>query len=706
MSLLALLSVLPHSALPYAVAGPAPQVGELEIHNTGIALLTFEDLLLDDGRLAFRLTEYGAFADGTDFNGDGDTSDRVVHLLDVATGALQNTGLAGRPLPIDGNLLPVEQDEAQAGADLNGDGDLDDNRVLAIFNLETGLATNLGLATGPLFGGSTFETNLETGGKTGALVVVEDRQDADLNGDGDLDDTVLHAVDLETGTITNLGFAVQAFEVSRDGIAFPVRELGQGTDINGDGDQSDNVLHLFSEATWTTIPTDRAILFNSLLARDDGSFLSVLREQDNGGVDLNGDGDGFDRVLHSHSITGPLTSSLGFAVGPYSAAGELLAFAVSEQEQGGADLNGDGDAFDQVVFVQDGSGNAPLNLGLANFFFPPLEVVGQRVRIAVPEADQFGADLNGDSDAQDACLHLWEATSGAITLLPYAAGAARSDGSRLVFEISETSQGSDLNGNDKFFDRLIGSYDLATGAFSITDNNGTDPLLDGGLALALGDELADQYTDANGDGDGIDDYPLAIDPGTGAVIQLPLAVEFNPTELPAAIDGDLVAVLVNESRQGADLNGDGLLSGDILHTVRLPFAAGLSSSTDALSIADGGSQSLRFEGGIEHANQGYLILGSATGSSPGFEVNGTPVPLVFDAYTQFSLTAPGFLPFTNSFGVLDDLGGTVAPSIDLPPGLDPALAGTLLFHSLAVLDLNFFAATIDASNATALALIP
>src|SRR5262245_34958906 len=88
------------------------------------------------------------------------------------------------------------------------------------------------------------------------FAVSEPDQGADLNGDGDKEDFVLHVRRAADGAVINLGLAVQDVagsggrlgisSVSGDLVAFAVGEQAQGgTDLNGDGDTNDFVLHVY-----------------------------------------------------------------------------------------------------------------------------------------------------------------------------------------------------------------------------------------------------------------------------------------------------------------------------------------------------------------------------------------------------------------------------------------------------------------------------
>ena len=83
-----------------------------------------------------------------------------------------------------------------------------------------------------------------------------------------------------------------------------------------------------------------------------------------------------------------------------------VAFLAREHNQGGANLNGDGDALDLVLHLFDASTSASVNLGLATQAgTDPVKVDGGRALLLAWEPDQ-GADLNADGDALDAVVHV------------------------------------------------------------------------------------------------------------------------------------------------------------------------------------------------------------------------------------------------------------------------------------------------------------
>jgi hypothetical protein len=172
--------------------------------------------------------------------------------------------------------------------------------------------------------------------------LVDESETGDLNGDGDSADSVLHVFDAKQRLTLNLGLAAASVcrttmgppfficnpvlpVVGRAIIASLVGEFAQGdTDLNGDGDASDDVLHVYNAATGAIINTRLAVAHG--LGRD--------------------------------------VSSYTFPVVPVIA-GDGIALLVGEVEQGETDLNLDGDTEDDVLHVIEPRAREILNLELA-----------------------------------------------------------------------------------------------------------------------------------------------------------------------------------------------------------------------------------------------------------------------------------------------------------------------------------------------------
>ena len=127
----------------------------------------------------------------------------------------------------------------------------------------------------------------------------------------------------------------------------------------------------------------------------------------------------------------------------------------------------------------------------------------------------------------------------------------------------------------------------------------------------------------------------------------------------------------------------------------------LSQSMNQYSLSAGTPVSFALEAGAARAGRLYLLMGSASGTSPGLPVApGVTLPLNFDGYLSFSVTYANLTPFTNSFGILDGAGQATA-GWALPAGWDPSLAGAQFSHAYVTLaPLDF------ASEAETLTLIP
>lgn len=132
----------------------------------------------------------------------------------------------------------------------------------------------------------------------------------------------------------------------------------------------------------------------------------------------------------------------------------------------------------------------------------------------------------------------------------------------------------------------------------------------------------------------------------------------------------------------------------------------LSATPATLSLAAGGRQTLSLDAGVALAHAPYILLGSLSGSVPGFLYGGVRVPLnVPDAYFDVALSAPNTPPLTNSFGTLD-ASGIATAAFTLPPGLPPVLIGLQFDHAYSVLWPSGVRVLRDASNAMSVRLVP
>ena len=238
---------------------------------------------------------------GPDLNGDGDTTDLVVHLA-PASGPVRNLGVAASAVALSTSVVAaLVSESAQGNLDRNGDGDASD-QVVAVQAAEGSSSswTNLAQAA----------DTIDVRGDRIIMVTPEAAQGTDLNGDGDLEDRVLQIARFPSGEVSNLGLAVEEFVASDTLVAFRVREASQGAhDLNGDGDADDDVLFVYDLRTDTVVPTGQAVTpcrFEACDPRlpyrplvDTVRFLTLEAAQ---GADLNGDGDLDDLVLQTFTV--------------------------------------------------------------------------------------------------------------------------------------------------------------------------------------------------------------------------------------------------------------------------------------------------------------------------------------------------------------------------------------------------------------------
>ena len=550
------------------VTASAAQIGVLPLLN----LQTDADLRsgfdAEGPHMVFMVRE--ANQHNTDLNGDGDTLDYVIHLYRHDTGALTNLGLT---VPRDPNpLRPVIRngfmsfrvDEARQGnTDFNGDGDAHDF-VTHILDLSTGALTNLGFAT-------TFPRN------TGDLVsfrVIEGEAGADLNNDGDLDDEVMHAHVLATGTTVNLGLAApnERFPagpfVRHSGsgpvLSFLVSEQNQGgSDLNSDGDADDVVFFTFDAVTGQTVNRGLAVLRASH-ARDDELFEVPVVEADQGGADLNGDGDADDVVLHLLAPASDTVVNLALAISPknvpVSIDGLRVGFQVDEASQAGIDLNGDGDAADAVVHHYDHATGSVVNLGYGGGYST---VVGEQLFFTANER-YHGSDLNGDGDATDPVTFVVDLATGAVPVSGVTGWLLRAAPDLMLLDVREYDAG-DLNGDGDTDDPFKFAFNVRTGT-AVNLGEASLTSLYYMTERAIGASAFERYEgiDANGDGDTDDLMMRVFDAATGEVLELGAG---GPS--PEVRD-ELVIVVVYESQEGRDLNGDGDTDDYVMHVTELP----------------------------------------------------------------------------------------------------------------------------------------
>jgi hypothetical protein len=505
---------------PYALAallGVPSSPARAQV-STG-ADASFAPFVACNGRVGFRTSEL--LQAGSDLNGDGDALDFAFQVLTLGSGAITGVGIdASGALACGGDLFAFGVGEhAQGNADINGDLDTFDF-VLHVYDAGTSTLTSVGLPVASVVASPSLV----------AFAVPELSQGlggTDLNGDGDTDDRVLHVFDPVTAATTNVGQeAGSASNIIVVGttVAFVTSEAAQGgTDLNGDGDAGDTVLQVYDAATATLTNTMQQAQLSPPIQFVGDVIAFLVSEAKHGGVSLNGDLDTADLVAHLYCLNAPPCVSAGVvnlavdASGGFELAGDLLAVGTRERSQLGINLNPpDADARDIVAQIYRISTNTLASTGLAKR--GRMRIVGDRVALAVPERFQNNSDRNGDGDTTDVVIALYDAGLATVTNPGRAVwwrGCPEAPGESAV---------------------KAPCYDF-----------------EGDLLLIATAERQQGFTDLNGDTDTGDAVVEAYQVSTGTLTNTGLSLDRKGGLF---VGGTLGAFRVSERFQGADLNGD------------------------------------------------------------------------------------------------------------------------------------------------------
>lgn len=337
---------------------------------------------LGDGDLLFSLRETGPGGPPTDHNGDGDVNDVAWFRHDPTTGTTTGVPLTGFLV----NTLAHQIDHMRLafvhmpedGTDLNGDGDGTDT-LPAIYDPVADAVQVVPIA-------GTWSLDGYRGGRVLPFRVSESSAGVDFNGDGDFLDVVCHTYDMTNGSVTNLGLAGTATAVDRGVVVLAVDESAQGaTDLDGDGVVSGSVVHV--------------------LRTDDGAITNLLHPP--GPSDVGGGFLGTLDYVYDVRADSIMAAPIGTAHVSW-VTDSVFTYQVREYDAG-VDLNGDGDQSDGILHLLDARSGVIENLGLSAAF-SPLDNFGQfdgtRLFLQVGEQYQGNTDLNGDGDTLDTILHV------------------------------------------------------------------------------------------------------------------------------------------------------------------------------------------------------------------------------------------------------------------------------------------------------------
>ncbi|MCA9029251.1 MAG: VCBS repeat-containing protein [Planctomycetaceae bacterium] len=414
---------------------------------------------------------------------------------------------------------------------------LEDRTLLSIQIENTGLAGILPDATGfPVKYGPVDHT----------YVWIYETDQGDLNGDNDKLDTFIGFANLNEGTIDPVNLAIQKRAVTRwnndrTSVVFYVSEQDQSEDLDGDGYQRGSVPYVYSFVSKTATRVEgQDFVVNAERWSPNGRYLWLDRGQLPAVV--------YDTVtMSSHVTVSDTYQQRAF----WSNSGDFV--AAFEIDSGG----------DSFLTTFDATNTAAYQTGLGVLNTAEITWHANLPIAGVPVSESVtGVDLNLDGDLDDNVLHFVNAASRTTQNTMFATDRSpiwSSTQSKALVSLDEVGQQQDLNNDGDTNDKVFAVYDSDSGAI---ENLQLDWAFgswsrDGTLLILTVNEDG-QSQDLNGDGDSADEVLYVYDTVTGQLHNSRLAYDalyefdLNPSE-------DLLFFSVNESLQGQDLDGDGLI---------------------------------------------------------------------------------------------------------------------------------------------------
>ncbi|QDU68221.1 S8 family peptidase [Engelhardtia mirabilis] len=160
-----------------------------------------------------------------------------------------------------------------------------------------------------------------------------------------------------------------------------------------------------------------------------------------------------------------------------------------------------------------------------------------------------------------------------------------------------------------------------------------------------------------------------------------LVMAADPTLQPDRVELMLAATATDLGTLGFDEQfGNGLPSARAAVELALGQRDAILGSPGQISLAAGGSQTFELLAGSGGAGAIYLLLGSASGTSPGLSLDGFVLPLVPDNWTNLTISQANVGIFSNTFSAFDTQGRAIA-SLTIPGGQNPFLAGLVFNHT-------------------------
>ena len=385
-----------------------------------------------------------------DLNGDGDAEDQVAHFFDPIDRSITNTGLGSAFFPLDQSrsndrFVTLRVLEESNGTDLDGDGEIS-GFVTYVYDARTRQATSLGFDT----------SNWHLEGSRILYRVSESHNSVDLNDDGDQEDSFLHVIETASGEVFQLpGYCALDFDGDRILCGVPENELDHVDENSDFGNLRLGVLDVRSG----TLRTFGLLLGESGSLQGSHYFFSVDERQQQEDLNHDGDmTDGHIlHVLDLAQGTVRLVGESGYPRAIKVLGSLALLFIPESLGEFGSeetrDLNGDLDSDDSFVFVYDLTTgeltNSQVQIDILSFGFDILDKnpPGDLVTFAAAEA---GADLNGDGDAWDNIAFTFDVARREFLnhelAIPDYLGTGNQESTGL-FLVDENCQAEDLNGD-------------------------------------------------------------------------------------------------------------------------------------------------------------------------------------------------------------------------------------------------------------------
>ena len=160
-----------------------------------------------------------------------------------------------------------------------------------------------------------------------------------------------------------------------------------------------------------------------------------------------------------------------------------------------------------------------------------------------------------------------------------------------------------------------------------------------------------------------------------------LALAADPTLQPDQVELMLAATATDLGPVGFDEDfGHGLPRARAAVELALGQRDAILGTPGQVSLAGGGTQTLELIAGSGGPGAIYLVLGSASGTSPGLPLDGYVLPLVPDNWTDLTIAQANIGVFGNTFSVFDAQGRATA-TLTIPGGQNPFLSGLVFNHT-------------------------